>query len=34
MGVPQLHPRQAVTVAFVNVRINVMELRDDPGRDG
>lgn len=33
MGYPQLNPGQDVTIAFVNIRINSMELRDDPVKD-
>lgn len=33
IDVPQLNPGQDVTIAFVNVRINSMELRHDPVRD-
>lgn len=33
MGVPQLNHDQDVTIAFVNVRIDGTELRDDPVKD-
>lgn len=33
IGVAQLNPGQDVTIAFVNVRMNSMELRRDPVND-